>query len=106
MIIARKSALMVCDFKAIRKDMAGLTQEEMARILGCSRAKVQRVDRGEAYYSPAELVELAKVMGSTVDAILGLESSSPPWLAGYRKLKSKQKKLVDDVVMRLFAFMK
>ena len=97
-------AFMVCDFRAVCKNMTGLTQQEMATTLGCSRTKVQRVERGDAYYSPAELVSLAQSIGSSVDALLGLEQRSPEWLARYRGLQQDQQQLIDEVVASLLAY--
>ena len=55
---------------------AGLTQEDLARILGVPRPAITEIEKGRRRVSGEELVRLAKALEITTDQILGLVS--PP----------------------------
>lgn len=48
-----------------------LTQEELAERLGVSRSTVAAWETGRAYPQASILMELAKVLGVTVEKLLG-----------------------------------
>lgn len=51
----------------------GLTQEELAEVLGVSRQAVSKWELGEGYPEVEKLVALAKALGVSVDRLLGYE---------------------------------
>jgi plasmid maintenance system antidote protein VapI/uncharacterized phage-associated protein len=53
----------------------GLTQEDLARILGISRPAVTSIESGRRRVAADELVRLAKALRVTTDQILGLASA-------------------------------
>jgi transcriptional regulator with XRE-family HTH domain len=58
----------------LRKER-GITQEEMAHLLGISQPIVSDYERGELRLHGELIVKLVKILGVTADEILGLESS-------------------------------
>ncbi|WP_054285750.1 helix-turn-helix transcriptional regulator [Gulbenkiania mobilis] len=48
----------------------GLTQADLAQVLGCSQAHVSDVERGTAAASPKLAAEIAKVLGIPEEQIL------------------------------------
>ncbi len=118
MNILDKMAHMDCDFAAIRRETIGLTQSELAKKLGCSRAKVQRVEKEQAHYTPKELVSLANIVGVGLDALLKnkvvasmpkrkktLDGIAPAWLKDYQKLAPHQRRLADAQLKSLINWM-
>ena len=63
------------NIKLLRK-MAGLTQEDLARILEVSRPAVTEIEKGRRRVSAEEVVRLAQALKVTTDQVLGL--TSPP----------------------------
>jgi len=57
------------------REKAGLTQEDLARILGISRPAVTSIETGRRRVAADELVRLAKAIRVTADQILGLSSA-------------------------------
>jgi transcriptional regulator with XRE-family HTH domain len=57
--------------KALR-EKAGITQEELAGVLGVSRPAVTEIEQGRRRVSSDELVRLAKALRVSADQILGL----------------------------------
>lgn len=56
------------------REKAGMTQEDLARILGISRPAVTDIEQGRRRVSSDELVHLSKALGVSTDSILGLHS--------------------------------
>ncbi len=50
---------------------AGLTQEEVAEVLGFSQKQVSRIELGDRRVDPAELARLAKLYGKSLKHFLG-----------------------------------
>ncbi len=61
--------------KALRES-AGLTQAEVARMLGISRSGVNAWEMGLSVPSTQYIVELAKKFDVSTDYLLGIESTS------------------------------
>ena len=68
------------NIKALR-EKAGLTQEDLARILGISRPAVSSIEAGGRRVSTDELVRLARALNVTSDQIVGLTSAPDVVLA-------------------------
>lgn len=62
------------NIKALR-ERAGLTQEDLAEILGISRPAVTSIETGGRRVSTDELVRLARALGVTTDQIVGLTTA-------------------------------
>lgn len=58
------------------REAAGLTQAEVARVMGVDPAAVARWDTGQLLPRAAKLPRLADLFGCTIDALYGRES--PP----------------------------
>lgn len=57
------------NFRKFRK-RAGLTQTELAKVIGVTQSAAGSWERGEAYPRVAKLKELADLYGCTVDELL------------------------------------
>ena len=57
------------------RELAGLTQEQLAEIIGVSRTAVVRWESGETYPSIDHLIELTKVLKVSADFILGIREA-------------------------------
>lgn len=57
------------------RDGAGLTQAEIARILGISRSGVNAWEMGLSVPSTQYIVELAKLFNVSTDYLLGMENT-------------------------------
>lgn len=62
---------------SLRKEH-GLSQEKLAEKLGVSRQAISKWERGEASPDTDNLVALAEVYGTTLDALMGLAKEAPP----------------------------
>lgn len=58
------------------REGAGLTQAEVARMLGLTRSGVNAWEMGLSVPSTQYIVELAKCFGVSTDYLLGLENTS------------------------------
>ena len=77
------------------RESAGLTQAELARILGLSRSGVNAWDMGLSIPSTQYIVELAKTFNVSADYLLGIEETSTISVKG---LTEKQISVVLDVI--------
>jgi transcriptional regulator with XRE-family HTH domain len=89
--------------RAARK-AAGLTQDEVGRRLGLSRAGYGHLEDGSRSMTLDDLVVLAQIVGRTPAYLLGMESDLSPdedqLLAAYRAINSdRQRRLVVDLAM-------
>lgn len=65
---------MATNLRRLRR-IKGLTQEELARIVGTTRPKISDLERGKLLYPrPPFLVRLAAALGVTLDQLLGENS--------------------------------
>ncbi|MEE9270534.1 MAG: type II toxin-antitoxin system antitoxin SocA domain-containing protein [Candidatus Krumholzibacteria bacterium] len=71
------------------RESAGLTQEELAEILGVSRPAVTSIENGSRKVSAEELVKLSRTFRLSVDAILNLEV--PPTVSLPTPAKKKKR---------------
>src|SRR5262249_48999691 len=55
--------------KALR-EAQGITREELAARVGCSRMTILRLERGDGRPNARDLEKLAKALGGTVDELL------------------------------------
>jgi len=60
---------------AILRTQKGLTQAELAKILGVSRTTVADYERGRIHLNDETLIKLAFLFKTSVDQLLGLKSS-------------------------------
>jgi len=65
--------------KELRKDQ-GLTQEELAKLIGCSRQSYNAYENGYRSPDPDLLRKMADVLGTTVDYIVRGVSDRPEFL--------------------------
>jgi transcriptional regulator with XRE-family HTH domain len=56
----------------------GLSQEEAAELLGCSRARVNRVEKGHTEFGVAELELLASQMRVPLNRLISISSQQAP----------------------------
>lgn len=77
------------------RESAGLTQAELARILGLSRSGVNAWEMGLSIPSTQYVVELAKNFNVSADYLLGIEDTSTISVKG---LTEKQVSVVLDVI--------
>ena len=73
----------------------GMTQSEVARLLGLSRSGVNAWEMGLSVPSTQYIVELAKVFDITTDYLLGLENTSTISVKG---LSQKQVSVLLDTI--------
>lgn len=110
---------MDCDFSAIRQVDIGLTQSGLAKKLGCSRSKVQRVENGIGFYTPMELIKFSQLAGKSVEELFGIESPKPPektatipelnlpkWFKDYQRLTRAKQKLIEETIEPLIKWLK
>lgn len=57
-----------------RRTAAGLSQEELARRIGCDRTSVTKWETGMAYPAADKLPKIAAVLGCTIDDLYKAES--------------------------------
>lgn len=62
-------------FKSLRKQ-SGLTQSELGRRVGLSKAVVSKYENGMGYPTFDTLIRIAKYFGVTTDYLLGVENGS------------------------------
>jgi transcriptional regulator with XRE-family HTH domain len=55
------------------REYLNLTQEQVADVLGLSRAAISAIETGRRKVGGQELKQLAKLFGTTVDRLLGAE---------------------------------
>lgn len=77
------------------RDNKGMTQSELARILGLSRSGVNAWEMGLSIPSTQYIVELAKCFNVSTDYLLGLDNTSTISVKG---LSQKQVSAVLDVI--------
>lgn len=81
----------------------GLTQEEMAKYLGCSRQHISSIERGNDV-STWEIMMYADTCGVSIAAILDdgkeLCENTTLW-EKYKKLPDEHKKIVNDMIFAL-----
>lgn len=60
---------------ATKRNEAGISQNELARRIGCDPSQISRFERGETFPSVGTLLQLAKGLGTTTDYLLtGVET--------------------------------
>lgn len=58
------------------RERAGLTQREIADVLGCDQTRISRIELGVWQARADELLKLADVLGTSVDVLVGRECSA------------------------------
>ncbi len=96
-------AEVIARLREARKD-AHLTQEEVGRALGMTRAGYGHIEDGSRSMTLDDLVKLAKMVGRSPGYLLGLEgdltNDEDQLLAAFRSIDSeRQRKLVLDMVL-------
>lgn len=56
------------------REYLGLTQDQVAKVLGVPRAAVSAIETGRRKVSSVELAKLAKLFGTSSDRLLGTEA--------------------------------
>lgn len=59
------------------RENKGLTQQELAELLGISRSAVTKYETGERFPDEAMLKKIAGVLGASLDTLLGHDSGAP-----------------------------
>ena len=90
-----KELFLLADKLKYLRDKAGLTQSELARVLGLSRSGVNAWEMGLSVPSTQYIVELAKMFSVSSDYILGIEETASIPIKG---LTQKQVSVVIDIV--------
>ncbi len=96
-------AEVVARLREARKE-AGLTQEEVGRVLGLTRAGYGHIEDGSRSMTLDDLVKLARTVGRSPAYLLGLEGDLTPdedhLLTAYRAIDSeRQRRLVLDMAL-------
>lgn len=60
----------------LARDLAGLTQEKLAEIIGVSRTAVVRWESGETDPTIDHLIEMTKVLNVSADFLLGINDTN------------------------------
>lgn len=110
---------MDCDFAQIRQEIIGLTQSELANKLGCSRAKVHRVENRKGYYTPIEVIKFAQLANLSVEALFKIKAKrsnavpqkpvskhQPKWFKEYQYLTKSKQNLIDETIEPLIKWLK
>lgn len=77
------------------RESAGMTQAELARILGISRSGVNAWEMGLSIPSTPYIVELAKNFHVSTDYLLGMDDTSTISIKG---LSQKQVSVILDII--------
>lgn len=80
------------------RESSGMTQSELARMLGLSRSGVNAWEMGRSIPSTPYVVELAKNFHVSTDYLLGMEDTSTISIKGLTK---KQVSVILDVIQCL-----
>jgi transcriptional regulator with XRE-family HTH domain len=79
--MAKELFLLAEKIKLLREE-SGMTQSELARVLGLSRSGVNAWEMGLSVPSTPYIVELAKQFNVSTDYLLGMDSSSTISISG------------------------
>lgn len=90
-----KELFTLADKIKLLRESVGMTQAELARILGLSRSGVNAWEMGLSIPSTQYVVELAKTFHVSTDYLLGMEDTSTISVKG---LTEKQVSVVLDVI--------
>lgn len=90
-----KELFTLADKIKLLRESVGMTQAELARILGLSRSGVNAWEMGLSIPSTQYVVELAKTFSVSTDYLLGMEDTSTISVKG---LTEKQVSAVLDVI--------
>ncbi|MBO5449757.1 MAG: helix-turn-helix transcriptional regulator [Ruminococcus sp.] len=90
-----KELFTLADKIKLLRESVGMTQAELARILGLSRSGVNAWEMGLSIPSTQYVVELAKTFSVSTDYLLGMEDTSTISIKG---LTEKQVSAVLDVI--------
>lgn len=53
-----------------RRKERGLTQEELAQMIGCSRWLVNRVENGKSVFTYAQLIKISEILDYSIPLII------------------------------------
>jgi transcriptional regulator with XRE-family HTH domain len=90
-----KELFMLADKLKILRDKSGMTQSDLARKLGLTRAGVNAWEMGLSVPSTPYIVELAKTFHVSSDFLLGLENTATIPIQG---LSEKQVAVILDLI--------
>ena len=90
--------MMVADKIKYLRDEKGLTQTDLAKILGITRSSVNAWEMGISVPSTQYIVELATLFKVSTDFLLGINSSSTVSTAG---LNDEDVKLIYGIIEHL-----
>jgi len=93
-----KELFLLADKIKLLRGRTSLTQADLARQLGLTRAAVNAWEMGLSVPSTPYVVELAKTFGVSTDYLLGMESNATISVAG---LSEEKVALVVEMVQKL-----
>jgi len=71
----------------------GITQVELARMLGTAQAAISAIEHGQRGLSVQQVVKVARVLGATPNDILGENGASRRAVAGSPKIMRRVRRL-------------
>lgn len=96
----------------IRKER-GITQVELAKILGVTQSMVSRIEKGELRLNGEVIVKLAKLFKISADELLGLKpvKNDQPvinrrWLRRFKKIDKLSKRDQDGLIQTVDRYLK
>jgi len=96
----------------IRKER-GITQVELAKLLGVTQPMVSRIERGELRLNGEVIVKLAKLYKVSTDELLGVKPISEPtpsvsrrWLKRLAKIEQLPKRDQDGLIQTIDRYLK
>lgn len=89
---------MVADRIKVLREQSDMTQAELARRLGITRASVNAWEQGISVPSTQCIVELAEMFKVSTDYLLGVDTSASVSVAG---LNEKDIQLIHSIILHL-----
>ena len=68
-------------------EQQGISQREIAGILGITEATISRYIKGEREPKPEMIANIATILKTTSDYLLGIEDNSQPEKMGYSRIR-------------------
>ena len=68
-------------------EQQGISQREIAGILGITEATISRYIKGEREPKPEMIANIATILKTTSDYLLGIEDNSQPEKMGYPRIR-------------------
>ena len=78
-------------------EQQGISQREIAGILGITEATMSRYIRGDRDPKPETIANIATILKTTSDYLLGIEDCSEPEKIGYPRIRRLIARNADDM---------